>query len=154
MKKQIILEYMASFLKYGVSDNVFVECSKGKKKKIKKIIENLQNDLAKFNAEAIIVKARQGISYYKTLIDGSFKFKFFVIDTDVLSKRDKNVDDVFYFLSRLGEMDERLKEYNVTCMILGENIRDFLRKLIPATLSSMQLRKLEVIERGKKWNQK
>lgn len=135
---------MASFLRYGVQDNIFIISSKTKREKIKKFIIDTKEELKKYNAIATIIDKRQSESYYRNIISGDFKFRFLVIDVDFLPKRKKDIDNLFYFLSRLGECDEKLMRYNVTCIILGEDIRDFLRRLSDATLSSMQLRTLEI----------
>ncbi len=142
-----ILEYVTSFLKYGVSDNILVDTNQKGFIKIKNILGGISKELKKYNSSVFIIQKKSKWKEYKEHIKSTnAKYIIFVIKTKFIPSG-KEADSLFYFLSRIGEYtgldDKELKEKSVSCVIVGEN-HSFTKDLSMATNSSLGLRMLEL----------
>lgn len=73
---------------------------------------------------------------------------FILIDN--FPKKGKDVDYLFYFLSRLGEYNnDEFKESSVSLIILLNNRRDFYGKISDATMSSLLPIHIKYSQKGK-----
>ena len=124
------MQRVASFLKYTVQENLIIECSKKQKEEIKIFFEDLKKEVGKYNGEVIILNKKINKNR-ENLLKQKDKKIILVLDEEFFPSKPKEVDNLFYYLSRLPL---EIKETNI---ILVENKRDFYLKLSHATMSSL-----------------
>ena len=149
--EQEIMEHIASVIKYGVPDHVFIQLEKAKISQVIKIIGKLDKDLQEYSCTVFIIKKKVKWEEYKKNLESTPAEKvIFVIETRFIPTG-KEADRLFYCLSRIGEMSgfniDKIRQKSVSCIIIGENPR-FIRKLSQATNSSLGLKFLEFAKDG------
>jgi len=130
--KTKIMGELASFIRYTIQGNIIVECSKKQKEEIKTFLEDLKKDVKVYGGKIIILNKKiNWRSGLKLLEKNKDKKIILVLDDKNFPIKSKDVDNLFYYLSRLPL---EIKETNI---ILVENKRDFYLKLSDATMSSL-----------------
>ncbi len=138
-EKKEIMKEVASFLKYTVQDNIIIECSKKQKEEVKDFLEDLKKEVVVYEGRIIIINKKiNWKSGLKLLEKAKNKSIILVLDDKFFPSKPKDVDNLFYYLSRLPL---EIKETNI---ILVENKRDFYLKLSSATMSSLLPREIEL----------
>lgn len=134
-----IMQNVASFLKYKVQDNIIIECNKKQKEEVKIFLEDLKKDVKKYNGKIIILNKKIGKKSREKLLEkNKDKNIILVLDDEFFPSKPKDVDFLFYYLSRLPL---EIKETNI---ILVENKRDLYLKLSDATMSSLLPKAIEL----------
>ena len=134
-----IMGHIASFLKYTVQDNIIIECSKKQKEEIKTFLEDLKKEVEKYDGKIIILNKKISKRNREKLLEkNKDKNIILVLDDEFFPSKPKDVDYLFYYLSRLPL---EIKETNI---ILVENKRGFYFKLSGATMSSLMPYEVEL----------
>ncbi len=134
-----IMESVASFLKYKVQDNIIIECNKKQKEEIKAFFEDLKKDVKEYNGKIIILNKKISKRNREELLEkNKEKSIILVLDDEFFPSRPRDVDFLFYYLSRLPL---EIKETNI---ILVEDKRNFYLKLSDATMSSLLPKAIEL----------
>ncbi len=131
-EKTEIMKEIASFLRYGIQGNIIIECNKKQKVEVKIFLEKLKKDVAKYEGKIIILSKKiNWRSGLKLLEKNKDKKIILILDDKIFPTKSKDVDNLFYYLSRLP------LEITETNILLVENKRDFYLKLSDATISSL-----------------
>ncbi len=130
--REKILQEIASFLKYTVQSNIIIECNNKEKPKVKEFLDGLKKDVSKYGGKILIINKKLSKRSREGLLEKNKDKKIIlVLDDEFFPSKPRDVDNLFYYLSRLPI---EIKETNI---ILVKSIRNFNTKLSDATRSSL-----------------